>query len=594
MATKSALFNEVQIKEPPRSRFDLSRENKFSCNMGSLVVSSIDECLPGDKWQIRQEIFCRLQPMLAPMMHRVNLTLHYFFIPCRLLWNNPVDKNDSWETFITGGEDGMQEPAYPVYHLKGINAPTTGKLDSYPFNVFGFGSLADFLGLNIQNLIQDEERLTGVDMFFSALPFRAYAQVWNDYYRDQNLQDEIEFSKTGGTFELLPGSPQSLDNISDFTILGLKNRAWTKDYFTSSLPWVQRGDPMAIPFSPYNTDVVLNRAGLSSDPGTYWVDKQGDAVGGSVSNYGSVPLFLQDDGLTKAANGSDLTNLAVASSSSNQSKAYFDPNNSLHVPNLQNVATIQDLRVASAIQRWEEAHALSGGRYTEQIMTDWFTRVPDYRLQRAEYIGGSVQPIVVNEVLQTSETNETPLGTLAGHAVSASNSGNSYYYCQEHGFILGIVSILPEPAYYQGLGKMWTRFDRFDYPFPRLQGLGEQPVYRREVLFHGINNPDNTDYAEFGDDEVFGYQGQNADWKFRFDEIHGDFKSSLSFWHMARKFAYGDKAVLDANFVVMREGQTNDPFAVSLNDKVNHFLCDIWVSHSVSRYLPFWSDPKLR
>ena len=461
-----------------------------------------------------------------------------------------------------------------------------------------FGSLADYLGLNIQNLVAnansadpDDPSLLGCDFFVSALPFRAYAQVYNDYYRDQNLMQEIEFSKTG--------DEQSLDNTDpvgtwNFQTLRIRQRCWTKDYFSSALPWVQRGDPMAIPFRPINSDVMFHKAGIpAGDPGSFWLDKEGDSAGGNYNGVDGYMLLVRDDGQSRASKLEDSLGIAQAFSAENSTPVYYDPNGSLNVPFLQNAATIQDLRIASKIQRWEEAHALSGARYNEQIMTDFFTKVPDYRLQRAEYLGGGVQPIVINEVLQTSETGSTPLGTLAGQGVSAGSTNKAYYYVQEHGFIMGILSILPEPAYFQGLGRIWTKFDRFDYSFPRLQGIGEQPVYRRELLFRGVNNPSAINYGNVADDEVFGYQGQDAYMKFHFDEVHSDFKSSLSFWHMARKFSYTYKAILDSNFVSFSEDQICDPFAVALDNDTNHFLCDIWINEKASRYLPFWSDPKL-
>lgn len=590
MATKSPLFNKVQMKEPPRSRFDLSHENKLSMNMGDLAPFLLEECIPGDKFEISSEVFVRLAPLLSPMMHRVNATVHYFFIPYRLLWNNPTDKDDCWETFITGGEDGTATPVPPYYHIR-INLPLQNS-DAVGQR-FTYGSLADYLGVNIQNFIDggyEDSETSYVNMCISSLPFRAYAQVYNDYYRDQNLSNEIEFSKFGDEIDFT----NETDNPWDFQTLSLRQRAWTKDYFSSALPWVQRGDPMAIPFRPINSDVVFNRSGIAQDRGSFWVDNVGDAILGSIVNFhDSQPLFVQSDGKVGINNMIDVGNIGGASASSVQKNGYYDPNGSLNVPFLQNAATIQDLRIASKIQRWEEAHALSGARYNEQIMTDFFTKVPDYRLQRAEYLGGGVQPIVINEVLQTSETSNTPLGSLAGQGVSAGSTNKAYYYCQEHGFIMGILSILPEPAYFQGLSRIWTKFDRFDYSFPRLQGIGEQPVFRRELLFRGVNDPSDIKYNDVGDDEVFGYQGQDAYMKFHFDEVHGDFKGSLSFWHMARKFDYTYKAILDSNFVYFDPSQVCDPFAVGLDTDYHHFWVDIWINEKASRYLPFWSDPKL-
>lgn len=571
MTKLNPLFNKVQAKEPPRSRFDLSHENKLSCNMGELVPALTMECLPGDKFKVQSEDFVRLLPLLAPIMHRVDVTMHYFFVPNRLLWDN--GKDDCWETFITGGKDGYATPTPPIIRLKGQynSATDTSWIVS--------GSLADYLGINVQNRIGENEDF---DMIFSALPFRAYFKIYLDYYRDENLNQELEPDITGGVVDF----DESVNNV----MMQLHNRAWEKDYFTSALPWVQRGDPMAIPFTQSNNLVTLDKSGNYP-----FLDLGGSSSGEFANSSFTFVGVDADSSQPDLLVGGEITSQIDEVFQTSHS-AYFNPNGSLKV-NIDNVATIQDLRIASKIQRWEEAHGLSGARYNETIMVDFFTKVPDYRLQRAEYLGGGVTPVNINEVLQTSESGDTPLGEMGGHAVSAGGDNGFYYYVQEHGFIMGILSILPKPAYMQGLHKMWTRFDKFDYAFPRLQGIGEQPVYRRELLFFGRNNnmPGTTVLPDYLDDDngVFGYQGQNADYKFMLDEVHGDFKTTLSFWHMARKFNYDNKALLDTDFVTFDESQICNPFTSDLNGGRNHFLCDLYFHIEVSRYLPFWSDPKL-
>lgn len=334
MSAASPLFNKVQIKEPPRSRFDLSHEVKMSVNMGDLNVFLCEECIPGDKFELSSEVFVRLQPMLAPIMHRANVTVHYFFIPNRLLWNDPTSETDNWETFITAGEDGTAEPTPPCYHLETpISAPNRTDLGM----IFAeFGGLPDQLGVNVQNLFDTPGDLTMVDCIISALPFRAYAQVFNDYYRDQNLRDKIEFTKSGG---ILDENDMTAD---DFATCQLWQRCWEKDYFTSALPWVQRGDPMAIPFRPINSEVWL-KSGATG--GVSVIDSDGTAFSGSLgANTG--PL------------GTDLSGKLVGTNSVSNvwgnlhfREGYIDPNGSLNVPFLQNAATIQDLRIASKIQR---------------------------------------------------------------------------------------------------------------------------------------------------------------------------------------------------------------------------------------------------
>lgn len=546
------LFEKIQIRKPKQSVFDLSHDNKMSFDMGWLVPDLCKEVLPGDTWHCNAEMIIRVAPMLAPVLHRVNVFQHYFFVPNRILWNK--SKDDSWETFITGGEDGQNTSAVPPV----ITISTSEQ------GLCGYGSLADYLGLNVQHLEGDWSMLNNLSV--SSLPFRAYLQIYNDYYRDQNLTEEIEFDHGGG---------EDQSDIAE--LLSLRRRAWEKDYFTSALPWAQRGDPVKIPFMP--EDAVVVRQNLESDSGSFWVMNNGDAAAGHVDGSFYGPLGVRDDGVSGVmSRTSGITSLPGALADNYMSKIYYDPNGSLKLSdNTLNAATIEDLRVANRVQRWLERNARAGGRYVEQILAHYNVRVPDYRLDRAEFLGGGKMPVAFSEVLQTSSSDDiSAQGNMAGHGIAAGSKNGFSYRAYEHGFIIGIISILPRTAYQQGLDKMFHRFDRFDYAWPEFANLGEQEVKSEEVYFTGRSQDDN---------KTFGYQSRYSEYKFAQSQVHGDFKSTLNYWHLGRIFS--EVPELTQDFIESKP--STRIFAVE--EGVQHMYALIHFNCKVQRKLPFYSNP---
>lgn len=503
------LFSSIANKSPKKNKFDLSSENKLSMKIGDLVPILVKEILPGDSWQVTSEIMMRLSPMIAPVMHRMNVYTHYFFVPNRILW-------DEWEDFITGGEDGTSLPVPPQYQTDEITQP-----------ILQEKKLSDYLGF--PTLVAAEP----VNILFSALPFRAYQTIFNEYYRDQNLTDKIEVLKTGG---LQP----SADLVSHMGVM--RQRAWEKDYFTSALPWTQRGPEVTIPINT-TVDTVIDKAtgvGALGNPnlGT-------SSPSGTLVNSANVlqELELQGDGAQ---------------------------------------ATINDLRRSVRLQEWLEKNARGGARYIEQLLSHWGRAPQDARLQRPEYLGGGKQPVTISEVLATVGGETAPQGEMAGHGISVGNTNGFKKTFDEHGYVIGICSVLPTTAYYQGIPKHFQRVDKLDYAWPEFAQLGEQEIKNREIFFDGNNAGTNT----------FGYTPRYSEYKYGISEVHGEFKSSLDFWHMGRKFA--SLPALNTAFVTV---DPDDPelkriFAVT-DAATDDLYVQIYHDISALRALPYYGTPTL-
>lgn len=497
------IFEKVQMDKVKRSAFDLSHEKKLSCRMGDLIPTYVQEVVPGDHFKGSTEIMMRLAPMVAPVMHRINVFMHYFFVPNRIIW-------DDWEEFITGGKDGEAAPVLPkIMTTTATRAP---------------GSIFDYMGCPSQ-----------FDGNFpvSALPFRAYQQIYNDYYRDQNLIDEIPID----------------DNSAGSHVI-LK-RAWEKDYFTSALPFSQRGPAVKIPISGEFTPQYTTKS--------------------RILNSGTDGPFPVTGDLSTEAG---LQNIQVAGSVEDARIENLEEQQT--IDNLN--ATINDLRTSSALQRWLEKQARGGARYIETILHHFNVKSSDARLQRAEYLGGGKQPVVISEVLNTSATTTEPQGNMSGHGVATGNTNQFKYKAEEHGYIIGVMSVLPRTAYQQGFPRhLVNRDDKEEFYWPEFSNLGEQEVKNYEIYAQG----NSADY------DPFGYQQRYAEMKYASDSVHGAFKTSLDFWHLGRIFA--TPPALNEDFV------NADPdtriFAVEEGD---HLWVQLYNNIKALRPMPYFSNPQLR
>lgn len=480
-----------------RSKFSLSNYKLLSCDMGELVPCGLLEVLPGDTIQQATSMLLRCSPLLAPVMHPVHVRIHHWFVPHRIIW-------EDWEDFITGGPTGTDASVFPT-----ITSPAgTG---------FTVGSLADYLGVP-----------TGVpSLAVSALPFRAYATIWNEWYRDQDLQTELVVDETSG--------PDTTTNTA------LQNVAWEKDYFTSARPWEQKGPAITIPLG---TTAPVDGIGWNGAPATVTgvanVRESNLSKAPSTFAFGVLPTTT---GVVIKANNSSATN---------RPQVFADLTNASAV-------TVNVLREALALQRYEEARARYGSRYVEYLRY-LGVRSSDARLQRPEYLGGGKQTIQFSEVLQTAEGSD-PVGAMKGHGISAMRSNRYRKFFEEHGYVISMISVKPKTMYAQGLPRTWNRRTKEDFFQKELQHIGQQEVLNKEV------------YAAHASPEgVFGFQDRYDEYRRQESTIAGEFRTTLDFWHMARIFS--SSPALNASFV--SSVPTDRNFAVPSED-----VLWIMANHSV-------------
>ncbi len=518
MANNSA-FNTISRNKMPRTAFNLTHDVKTTLNMGDLVPVFLQEVVPGDRFRIRVETMIRMMPMLAPLMHRVNIWTHFFFVPYRLIW-------EDWEDFITGGEDGLSLPNHPK-----VIRTSTGSISSK--GALGYGSLADYLGIPVKNLADKSVQWSASDGF-SQLPFRAYQLIYNEYYRDQNLTDPVDIPLHSSNMPLAGNTATPYGD----SIFALRRRAWEKDYFTSALPWTQRGPQMQLP----TTGRAPLEAGIEGYPVAV-----GAAVAGTQKNIN-----------TEAGSGFQL------------------------YANVDNVtsATINELRQAFQIQKWLERSARSGSRYVEFLQSFFNVNPQDGRLQRPEFLGGSKQPVMISEVLQTSEsTEDSELGNFAGHGISTGSSARISRYFPEHGYVMGIMSVLPRTAYQQGMPKHFQKFDRFDHYWQEFAHIGEQEIKMQELYIQNNREANN---------EVFGYAPRYSEYKYIPSTVHGDFRESLNAMHMGRIF--DKKPRLNHEFV--EANPTRRIFNVT-SDNWQPLWCHAYNNVKALRPMPVFGEPGL-
>jgi hypothetical protein len=497
-----SVFQSVKGLRPGRSVFDLSWEKKFTCDMGELIPVMHDNVVPGDVFDIGYQHIVRAQPMAAPIMHPVYITGHYFFIPWRALcsymekeWG---DSSFDFERFATGDEDGDDAQTVPTWdHGGGAND--------------GEGTLWDYLGYPLE---VDNNNARPV-----SFKHWSYTWVWNEFYRDYNIDTAID--------------PEDTVSI-------LKAR-WEKDYFTSCLPWQQRGTAPTI--------------GLT---GTVDVDPDGT----------NPPTFQNgtDSGLMGKTQGGSGTGWSTHTPTTVAANLYWDD------PNLQvdlsgaTAVDIETLRLASSMQRFMELSSRTGARYTEHLNAFFGVSPRDERLQRPEYIGGFKDWLVVSEVLQTAATDtntssQTPQGAMVGHGISVSGGHICKYRVTEYGHILGLFCIRPKTLYHQGIDRQDLFSTRYELYNPMFAGLAEQEVLTRELYCDAAHEL-----------TVFGYQGKYDEYRYRPSRVCGDFHADYDQWHMCRQF--GAQPQLNSTFLECnprddwKASSAEDGFLVSFGNKI--------------------------
>lgn len=537
----SEIFTDLHVKRPNSNVFDLSHNHRTTMTMGKLVPVMVQETLPNEDWAISSNMLVRFLPLQAPIMQQVKVDLTHFFVPSRLLYKD-------FENLIRGPKSKNDTTEYQVPFMNMIQLSDEQRL--------GKGTLANYLGIPLNPAIVYD---AGGTIPISAMPFLAYNKIYHDYYADENLIDQdFEWEpEEGGLI---------LDSAKIKEITELKTSAWQHDYFTSMLPFAQKGEPVPIPVLGSGT-VELNPE--SAGNGQHLVLDTDDLT----PNYAPDGIITDGTGQLYGKNGA------------NVQTGVIDPNGTLRTIIDNITTTIKDLRTAEALQKFLEKNARAGNRYFEYLNAVWGQKSPDSRLQRAEYIGSSSYDMSIAEVLQTSETSaSSPLGQQAGHAVTVGSTPLSTYHVQEHGYIISIMRVRPKTAYFQGLHKMFQRFERFDFPLPDFAHIGEQEVKAYELYFQ----EDGSGNLYINND--VGYLPRYAEMKYNNDRISGYFADDFKYWHQAREFE--NPPLLNQQFIecdpTTRIFPIEDPQLLG-----DYILANISFNLKVARCLPRFDIPQL-
>lgn len=528
-----------------RSTFRRDHSVKLSFNVGDVIPFYVDEVLPGDTFQVKTSMVVRLQTLLTPMMDNLYLDTYFYFVPNRIVWQH-------WRELMGENTQSAWIPTVE-YSVPQVSAPAGG---------WSIGSIADYMGVP-----------TGVPrLFVNALPFRAYALIMNEWFRDENLSDPLNIPVDDATL----GGSNGTNYITDVVKGGMPFKAAKfHDYFTSALPAPQKGPDVTIPVSgganypvqtlskeipgsptaplrvktfdemPYNV-IGINKS-TAPQPGSVWASQ--NTTSGNADFFVPTNLWAINDGSVSAA-------------------------------------TINQLRMAFQVQKLYEKDARGGTRYIEILKSHFGVTSPDARLQRPEYLGGNRIPVNINQVVQNSATQPdgTPLGDTAAFSVTTDVHGDFIKSFVEHGFVIGVMVARYDHTYQQGLERFWSRKDRLDYYFPVFANIGEQPILNKEIYAQGTTQ----------DDEVFGYQEAWADYRYKPSRVAGEMRSkaptSLDVWHLADEYTQLPK-LSDA---WIREDKTNVDRVLAVTSSVsNQMFADLYIQCKATRPMPVYSIPGL-
>ncbi len=534
-------YSQIPHAEIRRSRFKRDFSLLTTINEGDLVPIYVDEVLPGDTFKIDVNGLVRMATPLYPVMDNCNMDIFFFFVPCRLLWKHFVNMM---------GQNDKSFWAETVEY-------TTPKVKDTSGKGWKKGTVADYMGIPIN--------VPGLEV--NRMPFNAYAKIWNEWFRDENLQQPTEVNTSDETIQYTEIEADTDSKGGPMRGGHLLKVCKHKDYFTSSLPQPQKGQGVEIGLAGL-APVWLTENGKKTDKVIYldttdnnatsYISNNPNAIATEITGY-SVPT----GDVLKTATGNLQADLTAVSGIS-----------------------INELRNSIAVQHILERDARTGTRYKEILKGAWGVTSPDARLDRSEYIGGYRMPININQVIQTSSTNTTsPQGNTAAYSMTTMSKHMCTYSATEHGYVLGLCCVRVDHSYQQGLSRMWTRSTRFSYYDPMLANLGEQPVLNQEIYAQGNAQ----------DEEVFGYQEAWADYRYRTNMVTSEMRStyaqSLDAWHYADH--YTSLPVLSSDWI--EEGSENIARTLAVED-TNHsyqFICNFYFDQTWTRPMPIYSVPGL-
>ncbi|AXQ66279.1 MAG: major capsid protein [Microviridae sp.] len=573
-------FSQLPAAELQRSTFDRSSCYKTSFNVGDVIPFMVDEVLPGDSFDITTSKVVRSQTLLTPLMDNIYLDTYYFFVPNRLVWKH-------WKEFCGENTAGAWAPA-AEYTIPKIASPAGG---------FTSGTIADYMGLPVNVAWSADDQLAP-----SALPFRAYALICNEFFRDENLSDPLlipmdDANQTG---------VNTGNYIADVANGGKPFRAAKyHDYFTSALPAPQKGESVGVPITvpvfnggtfPVSTGENLSHSQnffpLVFDTGIpdtgKTVSSSGDKVASVPAIGNVVPYFMNRD-------GANLLHGAGSLAHQQWSGSY----GALYPLNLQTVIpssgsgddttvnfSVNELRLAFAYQRFLESLARSGSRYTELLLGLFGVRSPDARLQRPEYLGGNRIPINISEVTNNSQSEQDFLGDLGAKSQTTDVNHDFVKSFTEHGYLIGLMVARYDHSYSQGLQRFWTRSTFTDFYNPKFAHLGEVPIYKAEIFASSDTIADKS--------KVFGYQEIWADYRYKPSMVTGEMRpgvtNSLAYWNLADNYA--SEPTLSDEWI--RESTANVDRALAVTSSVsNQFWADIYIRNKCTRCMPMYSVPGL-